>query len=109
MSSPDLARLLVRHEIEEFLYREADLLDHRRFHEWLDLFTEDAHYWMPIRSTRLRGDEDNELTKEWENSYFDDDKRMLAQRVAKFDTGFSWAEDPPSRTRHMVTNVRIRD
>ncbi len=99
----------LQYEVEQFLYLEAEILDHRQFHEWLDLFTEDTHYWMPIRSTRLRGDEANELTKEWENSYFDDDKRMLAQRVAKFDTGFSWAEDPPSRTRHMVTNVRIRD
>jgi len=101
--------LQLQHEVEQFLYMEADFLDHRQFHEWLDLFTEDAHYWMPIRSTRARGDEENEFTKEWENSYFDDDKPMLAQRVAKFDTGFSWAEDPPSRTRHLVTNVRIRD
>lgn len=96
------------YEIEQFLYEEAALLDDRRFHEWLDLFTEDAHYWMPIRSTRRRGDEQNEFTKEWENSFFDEDKPMLAQRVAKFDTGFSWAEDPPSRTRHLVSNVRIR-
>lgn len=99
----------LQHEVEQFLYQEAEILDHRRFQEWLDLFTEDAHYWMPIRSTRARGDEANEFTREDENSYFDDDKPMLARRVAKFDTGFSWAEDPPSRTRHMVTNVRIRN
>jgi 3-phenylpropionate/cinnamic acid dioxygenase small subunit len=96
------------HEVEQFLYEEAELLDDRRFHEWLDLFTDDAHYWMPIRSTRSRGDEQNEFTKDWENSYFDEDKPMLAQRVAKFDTGYSWAEDPPSRTRHLVSNVRVR-
>ena len=74
----------------------------------MDLFTEDCHYWMPIRSTRVAGDEEHELTREWENSYFDDDKATLRQRVAKLATSFAWADEPPSRTRHMVTNVRIR-
>ena len=101
--------LMLLHEVEQFLFYEASLLDERRFHEWLDLFTEDTHYWMPIRTTRARGEESQELTKEHENSYFDDDKSMLDQRIAKLDTGFSWAEDPPSRTRHLVTNVRIKD
>jgi 3-phenylpropionate/cinnamic acid dioxygenase small subunit len=99
--------LALAYEIEQFLYEEAALLDERRFHEWLDLFTEDTHYWMPIRSTRARGQEDLELTAEDENSYFDEDKSMLEQRVAKLDTGWSWAEDPPSRTRHIVSNVRL--
>ena len=53
-------------------------------------------------------DGEYELTAVHENSYFDDDKPMLAQRIEKLDTGYSWAEDPPSRTRHLVTNVRIR-
>ena len=99
----------LQHEVEQFLFQEAEILDQRRFHDWLDLFTDDAHYWMPIRMTRARGDEANELTAEDENSYFDDDKPMLELRVAKLDTGYSWAEDPPSRTRHLVTNVRIRN
>src|SRR5438067_13192334 len=98
----------LQHEVEQFLYDEAALLDDRRYHEWLDLFTDDAHYWMPIRRTIASGDEAHELTAEHENSYFDDDKAMLTQRIEKLDTGYSWAEDPPSRTRHLVTNVRIR-
>jgi 3-phenylpropionate/cinnamic acid dioxygenase small subunit len=44
-ASPDVARLFVRREIEEFPYREAELLDERRYEEWLDLFTEDARYF----------------------------------------------------------------
>ncbi len=100
--------VVLTHEIEQFLYEEAALLDERRFHDWLDLFTDDVHYWMPIRSTRARGQEDLELTAEHENSYFDENKPMLEQRVAKLDTGWSWAEDPPSRTRHLVSNVRVR-
>jgi 3-phenylpropionate/cinnamic acid dioxygenase small subunit len=39
-------------EVEQFLYREARLLDERRFHEWLELFTDDVRYWMPVRSNR---------------------------------------------------------
>jgi 3-phenylpropionate/cinnamic acid dioxygenase small subunit len=99
----------VQHEIEQFLYYEAELLDERRFHEWLDLFTEDTHYWMPIRLTVGAAQSSDEWTREYENSYFDDDKPMLEQRVEKLDTGYSWAEDPPSRTRHMVSNVQIRE
>ena len=38
--------------VEQFLYREARLLDERRFHEWLELFTEDVHYWMAGRRNR---------------------------------------------------------
>ena len=103
-----MADPLLRLEIEEFLYAEAELLDNRRYDEWLDLFTEDCHYWMPIRSTRVLGDEEHEFTKEWENSYFDDDKAIMHQRVAKVETRFSWSEEPPSRTRHLLTNIRIR-
>jgi 3-phenylpropionate/cinnamic acid dioxygenase small subunit len=97
----------LQYEVEQFLYEEAALLDERRFDEWLDLFTEDCHYWMPIRSTRATGDEEHEFTSPHENAYFDDTKSMLAQRIQQIKTGFHWAEDPPSRTRHMVTNVRV--
>jgi 3-phenylpropionate/cinnamic acid dioxygenase small subunit len=41
----------LRQEVETFLYEEARLLDKWRLHEWLDLFTEDARYWMPMRET----------------------------------------------------------
>ena len=103
----DLARMLLQYEVEQFLYEEAALLDERRFHEWLELLTDDIEYWMPIRSTRSRGDEANEFTRLGEAAFFDENKHFLAERVRKLDTGFSWAEDPPSRTRHLVSNVRL--
>jgi 3-phenylpropionate/cinnamic acid dioxygenase small subunit len=102
-----IQQMLLQHEVEQFLYREARLLDERRLWEWLDLLTDDVHYWMPLRSTRARGEEDEEFTRPHENSYFDDDKTLLRMRLEKLDTGFSWSEDPPSRTRHLVTNVEI--
>ena len=42
----------IEREVEKFYYKEARLLDEWKFHEWLDLFTEDVHYWMPVRTTR---------------------------------------------------------
>ena len=97
----------LQHEIEQFLYSEADLLDRHQYHEWLDLLTDDLEYWMPIRSTRALGDEENEFSKIGEGAFFDDTKEYMEERVRKLDTGFSWAEDPPSRTRHFVSNVRL--
>lgn len=95
-------------EIEQFYYDEADLLDEHRFQEWLELFTDDSHYWMPIRQTRSSDQLDGEFTKPGEMAYFDDPKDGLATRVRKLYTGYSWAEDPPSRTRHLYTNIRAK-
>jgi len=94
-------------ELEQFLYEEASLIDERRFDEWLELLADDLEYWMPVRSTRVAGDEAAEFTKPGEVAFFDDDKSSMTQRVAKLRTGFAWSEDPPSRTRHLVGNVRI--
>jgi biphenyl 2,3-dioxygenase beta subunit len=104
-----LAQMLLQHEIEQFLYQEAALLDERRLWDWLDLLTDDVEYWMPIRSTRARGDEGEEFTRLGEAAFFDENKAFLEERVRKLDTGFAWAEDPPSRTRHLVNNVRLLD
>src|SRR5688572_11640103 len=97
----------LQREIEQFLYEEAELLDDRRLHDWLALLTDDIRYRMPTRDNRVRREQSKELSGETEMAYFDDDKRTLVQRVKRLDTGLAWAEDPPSRTRHLVTNVRI--
>ncbi|HEY3115805.1 MAG TPA: 3-phenylpropionate/cinnamic acid dioxygenase subunit beta [Chloroflexota bacterium] len=99
----------LQHEVEQFLYAEASLLDEHRFRDWLDLWTQDAHYWMPLRITVGADQTGQEWTQAHENSYFDDDKPMLEQRVAKLETGFAWSEDPPSRTRRLLSNVRVRE
>jgi 3-phenylpropionate/cinnamic acid dioxygenase small subunit len=99
----------LQYEIEQFLYREAALLDERRFNEWLELLDPELEYWMPVRSTRAMGDEASEFAKLGEGAFYDDDKPSMEQRVRKLYTGFAWAEDPPSRTRHNVSNVRITD
>ena len=107
------------HEIEQFMYQEARLLDDRRLHEWLELWTDDCHYWVPVRTTRYPriskaisiADQDryveDEISKEDELAILDEDKDSLERRVARLDTGMAWAEDPPSRTRHLITNIEV--
>jgi biphenyl 2,3-dioxygenase beta subunit len=102
-------RAFLTFEVEEFLYREAALLDARRLDEWLSLLTEDIHYWMPIRRTTTAREVAAEFTRPGDMAFFDDDKAMLTLRVQRLSVGRAWAEDPPSRTRRLVTNVRILD
>lgn len=111
--SEALTRLLLKDEVERFLFYEARLLDERRFRKWLELFTDDIHYWMPTRYNRQgeRADEDWAIDKELVPptglAWFDDDKAILTQRVLRLESGEAWAETPPSRTRHFISNVEV--
>ena len=103
-----LQTMLLERDVEQFLYREAALLDERRFSEWINLLSEDIHYHMPIRRNVKFGDWDKENTDSAsEISWFDEGKRTLAGRVRQLETGVHWPEEPFSRIRHIVTNVRI--
>jgi 3-phenylpropionate/cinnamic acid dioxygenase small subunit len=107
-SSAALDRILLRQEVEDFLYREAELLDERRFEEWLDLFTEDAHYFMPMRRNVPRDEPEREFTRAGADvNWFDEGKDTLTRRVRQILTGVHWAEEPPSRTCHIVSNVQV--
>lgn len=97
----------VQHEIEQFLYDEAALLDAHRYDDWIALFADDVRYWMPVRSNRLCREADREVAGPRDAAFFDETKEHLLQRIRRLETGMAWAEDPLSRTRHLVTNVRI--
>jgi len=101
------SRLILQYEVEQFLYAEAALLDARHYRDWLGLLADDIHYWMPIRRTVTLSDLDLEFTRPGAMAYFDDDRAMLEMRVKKLEAGSAWSEDPPSRSRHFVANVRI--
>ena len=106
--TPDLTRLLLKQEVEDFLFREAELLDERRYEEWLELFTEDARYFMPMRRNVPADELDREFTREGlDVNWFDEGKDTLTRRVKQIRTGVHWAEQPPSRICHMVSNVQI--
>jgi len=100
-------RMLLRFEAEEFLYREAALLDDRHLDDWLDLLTDDIHYWMPVRRTTTAREVEDEFTVPGAMAFFDDTKEILQMRVKRLSVGRAWAEDPPSRTRRLVTNVLV--
>jgi 3-phenylpropionate/cinnamic acid dioxygenase small subunit len=97
----------LRAEVEQFLFFEATLLDDRCYEEWLLLLADDIHYWMPNRSNRSEREMDRESTTPREFGIFDENKRAMVARVGQLLTGRHWAEEPPSRTRHLVTNIRI--
>lgn len=90
------------HRIVDFLYDEAALLDARRHAEWLSLLTEDIRYVIPVRVTTAHTLETSTSTM----AHLDEDHYSLSKRVQRFSTEHAWAEDPPSRTRRFVTNVR---
>lgn len=105
-----LERLLLEREIEQFLYREAELLDTRRFNEWIELVAEDVHYWMPQqRNVKFGEQHREESSADSEISWFDEGKATLAGRVRQINTGLHWAEEPFSRVCHIVSNVQIQD
>lgn len=107
-SSPSLSeKALLQYEVEQFLYREAALLDDRRFGDWLALIADDIHYWMPIRRTVTVENLALEYARSDGMAYFDDDRNDLRMRVEKLQSNSAWSENPPSRTRHLVSNVRV--
>ena len=95
-------------ELMQFYIREAWLLDERKFREWLDLFTDDVLYFMPRRKNVPRREAHREVTPLGDLALLEEDKRYLEMRVARLDSGMAWAEDPPSRTRHLVGNLLVQ-
>ena len=97
---------LLRSTVEDFYYEEADLLDAFLLREWLELLADDISYRIPIRANRIeRGRSVDSLSDT--DMLFDEDKRGLTQRIVRLETGRAWAEVPQSRSRHLVTNVRL--
>lgn len=94
----------IRHlQAHQFLVDEAYLLDAQRYGEWLDTLTEDIHYFAPVRVATASG---AGFDTSPGMAHFDENKYSLNRRVARFATEHAWTEDPPSRLRHYITNVR---
>ncbi len=89
---------LARADAEDFLYREARLLDGRDYAAWLELFTDDAIYWLPM---------DENADPERESSILYDDAETLRMRVHQLMHKPHFAQVPPSRTVHAVSNVEV--
>ncbi|MGF6962230.1 3-phenylpropionate/trans-cinnamate dioxygenase beta subunit [Paraburkholderia youngii] len=106
LNRPATVPLALHHEIEQFLYHEAELLDDWRFRDWLALMSQDVHYSM--RTTVNAQTRDRRRSVQPPTTWiFNDNYAQLERRIARLETGMAWAEEPPSRTRHLVSNVVV--
>ncbi|GAA1210619.1 aromatic-ring-hydroxylating dioxygenase subunit beta [Pseudonocardia alaniniphila] len=94
-------RTLTRSDAEEFLYHEAELLDGFQLDRWLELFTDDAVYWVPARH--------DEADPQRHVSLIYDDRGRIEERIWRLTVGPAHAQIPPSVTRRLITNVRVSD
>ncbi|MGW1783702.1 aromatic-ring-hydroxylating dioxygenase subunit beta [Streptomyces sp. NPDC002143] len=102
MTALDTSRTnrVTRQDVEDFLYQEAALLDEWRLEEWLDLFTEDCVYEIPAPDAP-----DTDASRTFSLVY--DRRTLLEQRVIRLKKPTAHAEFPHSRTRRLITNVRV--
>ena len=95
-------------EVQRFLFEEARLLDSQDYKTWLELLTDDVHYWAPaIESREARHRANNYVASAAEMAYFDDTRATLAMRVARLGFPGAWAEVPPSRMSRLVSNILV--
>ena len=89
-----------QHAIEQFLYGQAELLDTKRWQDWIDLFSADGIYWMPPDATY----------KTWDGqpAIFAEDKNLMNVRMGRVLHPDAWSQRPLWGTNHVVSNVRIR-
>jgi ethylbenzene dioxygenase beta subunit len=99
--------LQLHHDITQWMYREARLLDEERYRDWLGLVTHDIHYWLPFRENRFRKDRRADPAPADTASVYNESYDDLEDRVKRSETGLVWSEDPAPRVMRMVTNVEV--
>ena len=90
-----------RQQIEDFIYREARLMDEHRYDEWLALWTDDAVYWVPSNN--------DELDPMQSVSIIYDDRGRISDRIDRLKSGMAYAQKPPSRMRRVVSNLEVEE
>lgn len=100
--SPELQQ-----EVEQLLYREAELLDTFSLEEWLGMLTEDIKITAPIRRNTHPGTDQSQFSEE--GYYINNEYDILQERVTRLGKEYAWAENPRSRVRHVIGNVRVTD
>ena len=105
---PPLTDLQVEREVTQFLYLEAEYLDETRYLDWYNTFlSSDLEYVVPTRTTRERkpgGSEFHDVSHHWRDTH-----GSMLVRVNRLLTDHAWAEDPASRTKRVVTNIRVQE
>lgn len=105
--APQPVSMQIHHEVSQFLFREARMLDEERFGEWFETLAADIHYWLPLRENRYR--KDRRPPPEPHNcaSVYNDDYDDIAMRLKRLETGLVWTEDPPARYNRVITNIEV--
>ncbi|GAA1707623.1 aromatic-ring-hydroxylating dioxygenase subunit beta [Propioniferax innocua] len=93
--------------ISRFLLEEAQILDDWEWAAWLDFWHEDCLYWAPTQLERLQREIADRISTFGTSAYFEENKTQLKQRVDRLLTHMAWGEAPPSRARHLITNIRV--
>ncbi|MGD9793913.1 MAG: aromatic-ring-hydroxylating dioxygenase subunit beta [Acidimicrobiia bacterium] len=93
--------MITRRQVEDFLYREARLMDSHAYDEWFALWTEDALYWIPCN--------DDDHDRSTHVSLVHEDHDGLVDRITRLKSGAAWAQDPPSRLCRVVSNIEFDD
>lgn len=93
--------------VQTWLYREADLLDYREYDEWLKLLHPDVRYFVPIVRNVPRTATTEFTTEGKDLAWMDEGLTIITKRVSQLKTNIHWAEEPPSRVSHLVTNTWI--
>jgi benzoate/toluate 1,2-dioxygenase subunit beta len=88
-----------RRQVEDFLYREARLMDSHAYEQWLSLWTDDALYWVPSN--------DDDFDPERHVSIVYENRAGLEDRIARLKSGAAYAQDPKSRLSRVVSNVEV--
>lgn len=93
--------LLDRQRIEQFLYREARLMDTHAYDEWLALWSDDALYWVPSN--------DDDIDPQRHVSIVYENKTRMEDRIHRLKSGVAYAQDPKSRLSRVVANIEIAE
>ncbi|MGE0826562.1 MAG: aromatic-ring-hydroxylating dioxygenase subunit beta [Candidatus Binatia bacterium] len=88
-----------RQQVENFLYREARLMDEHAYDQWLELWTEDALYWIPSN--------DDDIDPERHVSIVYENRTRLEDRIVRLKSGAAYAQDPKSRLSRVIANVEV--
>ena len=94
-----MKKIELQHEVEQFLYRQAELLDRKQWQDWVDLFAPDGIYWMPPDASY----------KTWDGqpAIFAEDKNLMTVRMLRVLHPDAWSQRPLWETNHIVSNVVI--
>lgn len=93
------------YQVNKFYSAEARALDEEDYASWFNMLAEDLQYWMPVRESLFRKDEEPDSTKNM--NHYNESFQSLQLRVARLHSGAAWSEDPRTRYRHMISNVEV--